>query len=98
MVGQNLCAFRFGSGVRVHAAKLLRAIPDVHSKIEFGAVSIFSISLFQTAINRIEKESGEVMTTSAKTQLIEKVEDVSVRQAELNLLSFFSESVLRQKF
>lgn len=91
----NAAAFR-----RIEAARLLRAVPEVESKLITGELNLTSASKAQSILRAEEKRSGKKVERSVKAGIVKKIENKSSREAEQTLFQIFpqaAESVQQER-
>ncbi len=71
------------------AANAVRAMPELASKIESGAIGLTNLSQAQWAIQREEARTKKTVSIEQKRDVIAQVEKLSVRKAEEKLAEIF---------
>ncbi len=82
---------------RIQAARLLRAVPEVATKISTGEVNLTTIAKAQSAIRLQERVSGEKLSIATKAQVVEQITNKSGLETEKTLLSIFPETAIHAK-
>lgn len=67
---------------RIDAARLLRQIPEVGSKIEAGTLNLSQISLVAQSARRSEKDNLQTVSMKVKTEILEKLESKSFFESQ----------------
>ncbi|MCB0412541.1 MAG: DUF222 domain-containing protein, partial [Bdellovibrionales bacterium] len=82
---------------RIQAARLLREIPEVASKVEAGKVNLSTLCKMQTIIRAQQKATGVRPSIESKREAIIQIENKSSNQAEQVLQSLFPEAEVTQE-
>jgi hypothetical protein len=72
---------------RIAAMRLLSELPDVETSIRSGALSLTHICLAHQHFQREKKCAGQALSAEAKTSVLEKIANRSIRKAEQITLS-----------
>ena len=67
---------------RIQAARLLKVVPEVSSKIETGQINLTQLSKVQSLIQQQEKQTQEKVTLETKQELLNKIENQNSFQTE----------------
>lgn len=78
------------AGRRVNAAKLLRDLPQIESKINEGSLTLTTLSQAQVHFKREDKALPEKITSLEKLELLEILENKSTREVEKILVGHSS--------
>lgn len=78
---------------RIEAARLLRAVPEVASKIESGQVNLSTLAKIQTVLRAQEKASGKKVENTEKTKILEQIERKTTQEVELVLAKIYPQAV-----
>ncbi|MEK2646179.1 HNH endonuclease [Bdellovibrio sp. BCCA] len=70
---------------RLSAARLLKELPEIESKIQSGNLNITTLAKVQTFV-RAEKQAQHVLSKEEKLQLLEGLQNKSTREAEKELV------------
>ncbi len=73
---------------RIEAAKLLRAVPEVASKLETGEINLSVLAKAQSVF-RAEEKAGRPLGPEQKLDVVESLEKKSLQQAEQVLTTAF---------
>ncbi len=82
---------------RIASARLKRAVPALHEKIQSGAVNLTTAAKTQSAIRAEETRTARKISDDVKQSLIEKIEGKSGDQAERILMMEFPEAQIFQR-
>ena len=77
---------------RLEAARLLLDVPELSEKLESGSLSLSVAAKLQTAVRQQEKRSGQKVSQSFKSDLVDKIQNHSQSQAEIVLLEALPQS------
>ncbi|WP_413560322.1 HNH endonuclease [Bdellovibrio sp. HCB209] len=80
---------------RIDAARLLREIPEIASKIQSGEIKLNQISLVQKASREIFKSQSKKVTPAEKFQILESICDKNHAQSQQQVAEFFDLPVLQ---
>jgi hypothetical protein len=75
---------------RIEAARLLREVPELSTKIETGQVNLSQLSKVQQAIRTVQKTEDRKVRTEEKRELLLKIENTTQAQTEQILAQEFS--------
>ena len=67
---------------RIQAARLLKVVPEVSSKIEEGQINLTQLSKVQSLIQQQEKSSKSKVTLETKQEILQKIENQNSFQTE----------------
>jgi len=82
---------------RITAMRLIQDIPEVETKIQNGSISLTNASKIQTFLNQSKKDL-KPLSLLQKRELIQKLENTSSRECELELLKLSPEPlILKEK-
>lgn len=70
---------------RLSAARLLKELPEIESKIQSGSLNITTLAKVQTFV-RAEKQAQNILSKDDKLQLLESLQNKSTREAEKELV------------
>jgi hypothetical protein len=80
-----------GAAERIHAMRLLDAVPEVEAKIARGDLTLSSAAAVQRFIRKEEKETERKLTPREKGALVEQVLGKSVRETQKTLVALSSD-------
>lgn len=83
---------------RIMASRLLNSVPDISRKIASGEVNLSTLAKTQSAIRFEEKLSGTRLTNAAKADVIEKIENKTLRETDKALIKHFPKLVTRLEY
>jgi hypothetical protein len=75
---------------RIEAARLLREVPELSTKIETGQVNLSQLSKVQQAIRTVQRTEDRKVRTEEKRELLLKIENTTQAQTEQILAQEFS--------
>ncbi len=70
---------------RLNAMKLIKAVPEVHSMIESGNLSLTNAAMAQSVIQKIEKTDAKKLTVQQKQEIVQSVCNKTQKQAQVAL-------------
>jgi hypothetical protein len=77
---------------RISAARLLRSVPEISSKLAAGDLNLTTVAKAHSIIRAAEKVTKSLVPAENKLQALLKIENKSSVQAEQTLLSIFPEA------
>ena len=81
---------------RLEAARLMRALPEISSKLEEGEITLSNSAMAQTYFRNQEKISGKIQP-GLKKEIVESLEKKSKVEAEQVLMEHFPEAATKVK-
>lgn len=82
---------------RLHAANLLRAVPEIAEKIVSGEVNLSTLTTAHKIMREQEKLSGQALSAQAKAQVLIEIENKSAWDVEASLLELFPRVTLESR-
>ncbi|MBX3021270.1 MAG: HNH endonuclease [Bdellovibrionales bacterium] len=76
---------------RIEAARLLRDVPQAAAKLETGELNLSTMAKAKSAIRAKEKRSGRKMSKEEQAEVVSKVENKTIFEAEQTLVTMFPE-------
>ena len=76
---------------RISAMRLLRDLPELEEKINFGALSLTHLGLAQTLFHKEQKLGAKPFSKNEKLDLLNRLEGKSTREAEKIVVSMSSQ-------
>ena len=78
---------------RIQAARLLRSVPSVESKIESGAVNLTTLAQAQSMIRTQEMNSKQKVSNKTKHEAVAKIVGLNSLDAEQSLMDLLPENI-----
>ncbi len=82
---------------RIQAARAISEIPELREKIADRSLSLSVVSQGQNFLNKKASDSGKKISIAEKTELFQKLENKSTREAEKELFNLAPELCLKSK-
>lgn len=77
---------------RIQALRLMNDVPEVANRLIAGKLNLSTLAMAQRQIRREEKTTGTKITTTQKTEIVQRISCKTMHEAEKELMALLPES------